>query len=493
MSFPPTPDIPVSAATLAGMGRTPGPFSLALDGESGNAATVHCAETVRALPGKRLVCRGSWQQQPVYVKVYFGGDRHWLAERHGLRVLHERNIAAAALLHAGTADGGALHILVLAEIAPAETLAQAWQQAGDATTRERLLKLALLTLAQHHRAGLEQRDIHLNNFLLASGQLVTLDGGGIHVSGKAELSEQASRDNLARFFAQFYPRHDALVDALLPGYRAQRGWDETRLPTAGMLARIKHYRRKRQRQYLKKIFRECSAFICERHWRSVRICDRHLSSPALQALLADPDASLQPGSARYLKQGNTSTLWSVMVDGRQLVVKRYNIKGPGHRLNRALRRTRAAISWENAHRLAFYGILGARPVALREQRFGPLRGRAWLIMEYVGGEDITHLCETADVNDATTRTAIQRMTTLLTQLAECRITHGDMKGTNFIQTPQGIAVIDLDAMREHGSGKDFLAAQRRDLRRFMRNWQACPDIDALFRASLQNQQRVTTS
>jgi tRNA A-37 threonylcarbamoyl transferase component Bud32 len=493
MSFPPTPDIPVSAATLAGMGRTPGPFSLALDGESGNAATVHCAETVRALPGKRLVCRGSWQQQPVYVKVYFGGDRHWLAERHGLRVLHERNIAAAALLHAGTADGGALHILVLAEIAPAETLAQAWQQAGDATTRERLLKLALLTLAQHHRAGLEQRDIHLNNFLLASGQLVTLDGGGIRVSGKDEVSEQASCDNLARFFAQLYPRHDALVEAVLPDYRAQRGWDETRLPTAGMLARIKHYRRKRQRQYLKKIFRECSAFICERHWRSVRICDRHLSSPALQALLADPDASLQPGSARYLKQGNTSTLWSVMVDGRQLVVKRYNIKGPGHRLNRALRRTRAAISWENAHRLAFYGILGARPVALREQRFGPLRGRAWLIMEYVGGEDITHLCETADVNDATTRTAIQRMTTLLTQLAECRITHGDMKGTNFIQTPQGIAVIDLDAMREHGSGKDFLAAQRRDLRRFMRNWQACPDIDALFRASLQNQQRVTTS
>jgi tRNA A-37 threonylcarbamoyl transferase component Bud32 len=472
------------------MGRTPAPFSLALDGESGATAIVYCAETVRALPGKRLVCRGSWQQQPVYVKVYFAGDRHWQAERRGLQVLHEHKIPAATLLHAGTADGGALHILILAEIAPADTLAQVWQQADDEATEQRLLTLALLTLARHHRAGLEQRDIHLNNFLLASGQLVTLDGGGIHVSGKAELSEPASRDNLARFFAQLYPRHDALVEAVLPGYRTQRGWDETRLPVAGMLSRIRHFRRERQRQFLKKIFRDCSAFVCERSWRSVRICDRSLSTPALQALLADPDASLQPGNARYLKQGNTSTLWSVMVDGRELVVKRYNIKGPGHGLNRALRRTRAAISWENAHRLAFYGILGARPVALREQRFGPLRGRAWLIMDHVGGEDITRLCETADANDAATTTAIQRMTTLLRQLAECRITHGDMKGTNFIQTSKGIAVIDLDALREHGSEKGFQAAQRRDLQRFMRNWQECPEVDALFRASLQTQQLV---
>ena len=493
MSSPPTPDIPVSAAALAAMGRTPAPFSLALDGLSGAAAHVHCAETVRALPGKRLVCRGTWQQQPVYVKVYFGGDRHWLAERRGLAALHEHKIAAAALLHAGTADAGALHILILAEIAPAETLAQAWQRADDQATEERLLKLALLTLAQHHRAGLEQRDIHLNNFLLASGQLVTLDGGGIRISGKDGLSEQASRDNLARFFAQFYPRHDALVDAVLPDYRAHRGWDDARLPTARVRSRIGHYRRERQRQYLKKIFRDCSAFICERSWRSVRICDRRLSSPALQALLADPDASLQLSSARYLKQGNTSTLWSVMVDGRQLVVKRYNIKGLKHRLSRALRRTRAAISWKNAHRLTMYGILGARPVALREERFGPLRGRAWLIMEHVDGDDITHLCETPDVNDDTTRAVIQRMTTLLTQLAECRITHGDMKGTNFIQTPKGIAAIDLDAMREHDSEAGFHAARQRDLQRFMRNWQPCPAIGELFRTSLQEQPRVTTS
>ena len=66
-----------------------------------------------------------------------------------------------------------------------------------------------------------------------------------------------------------------------------------------------------------------------------------------------------------------------------------------------------------------------------------------------------------------------------------------MKGTNFIQSPRGIAVIDLDAMREHLSDKGFQRLQQRDLQRFMRNWQQCPDIDALFREAMQHNHQVT--
>ena len=54
--------------------------------------------------------------------------------------------------------------------------------------------------------------------------------------------------------------------------------------------------------------------------------------------LEDPDASLKSPDTRYLKQGNTCTLWLTRVDGRQLVVKRYNIKGLVHRFGRAFRR-----------------------------------------------------------------------------------------------------------------------------------------------------------
>ena len=228
-----------------------------------------------------------------------------------------------------------------------------------------------------------------------------------------------------------------------------------------------------------------------KRWRSFRVYDRALASPALLALLADPDASLQQADARYLKQGNTCTLWSISVGGQQLVVKRYNIKGLAHRISRAVRHTRAATAWKNAHRLGMYGILGARPVALCEQRFGPLRGKAWLITEYVEGDDITRLCRQPRPDRETTHRVVREMKSLLVQLAYCRISHGDMKGTNFIQSPQGIVTIDLDAMREHRSDRRFRRARQRDLQRFLRNWQLCPDIAALFRGSLQHNHRVT--
>ena len=51
------------------------------------------------------------------------------------------------------------------------------------------------------------------------------------------------------------------------------------------------------------------------------------------------------------------------------------------------------------------------------------------------------------------------------------VTHGDMKATNFIVTDEQLQVIDLDAVRWHGAEKSFLKAFRRDLQRFMDNWQ----------------------
>ena len=484
MNSPHLSERPVSAAALVQMGRQPRPFVLALDDQTGAAQQVRCDQVVRAIPGKRLVCRGSWQGQAVYTKVYMGPDKYWQLECRGLQALDENGIAAPAVLHGGTADHGALHVIVLAAIEPAETLAQAWEQAGDDAARILLLKLAVITIARHHQAGLEQHDIHLNNFLLSDGQLYTLDGGGIRISGNTALPLRQSRDNLARFFAQLYPRYDALVEAVLADYVRQRGWPAGELSVIELLQRVHFFRRRRQRHFLKKIFRDCSAFICKQSWRSYRVYDRELASPGLLELLADPDASLQQAGAQYLKQGNTCTLWSVPVDGRTLVVKRYNIKGFGHRISRAVRRTRATSSWKNAHRLGMYGIPTARPVALLEERFGPLRGRAWYVSECVQGENIQTLCKQPVKDSIDTQLASASIVALLQQLARCRISHGDMKASNFILSAHGAAVIDLDAMREHVSDAVFHRLQQRDLNRFMRNWEDCPDVAAFFKAAL---------
>jgi tRNA A-37 threonylcarbamoyl transferase component Bud32 len=491
MNSPPLTDTPVSAAALVQMGRRPGPFVVALDGQAGEAALLSCHEVVRAIPGRRLVCSGEWHGKDVFIKLYFDGDKYWRAESRGLQALGDNGIKAPTVLYTGTADDGALHVIVLETIQPAVTLEAALSTVADAAARIALLQQAVDCIACHHRAGLEQRDIHLNNFLLSGEHLYTLDGGGIHAAGVDELPVRQSRDNLALFFAELYPDDDALIEAVLPVYLQRRSWSREVLPGAQLQEHVQHFRRRRLRRFLKKVFRDCSAFKCERSWQTFRVYDRSMASTEMVEFLADPDASLQRADAQYLKQGNTCTLWTTRVGGRQLVVKRYNIKGLRHRLGRAFRMTRAAVSWMNAHRLGMYGILTAPPVALIEERFGPLRGRAWYISEFVAGEAASSLCGQTVLDKAGLLRAGQQVTDLLAQLALSSLSHGDMKATNFILSRQGVVVIDLDAMQKHVAPESFRRAQRRDLLRFMRNWEDCPGIKAMFTEMMRNKNLVT--
>jgi len=484
MNVRPQIDRPVTAADLAGMGRQPGSFTLLLDAQPADAKRLECIEVVRAIPGQRLVCRGQWQEKNVFAKLYLCARKDWLAELQGLNALHAAGIAAPGIVHTGTADQGAIHIILLEPVCQAVTLAAAWTQAADDAARIKLLDLAVTTVASHHLAGLEQRDIHLDNFLLSDERLYTLDGGGIHLSGDGKLSARRSVDNLALFFAQFYPQFDVLIEAAFQAYTKRRAWETGTVSYARLQQRVRHFRRNRLRRFLKKIFRDCSAFDCDNSWRNYRVCDRTLATGEMLEFLADPDASLQFKDTKYLKQGNTCTLWMVRVDQRMLVVKRYNIKGFAHRISRAFRATRAAVSWKNAHRLTMYGILTARPVALVEERLGPLRGRAWYISEYVQGDSACALCRQPVEDSIDTQLAGASIVALLQQLASCRISHGDMKATNLILAVNGAAIIDLDAMREHGTDTVFHRMHQRDLDRFMRNWEGCPEIGAFFKKSL---------
>jgi tRNA A-37 threonylcarbamoyl transferase component Bud32 len=140
-----------------------------------------------------------------------------------------------------------------------------------------------------------------------------------------------------------------------------------------------------------------------------------------------------------------------------------------------------------------YGILTARPVALLEERFGPLRGRAWYITEFVAGDDAGSLCAQGVMDEAGKTAAAQQVTDVLAQLALSSLSHGDMKATNFILSAQGAVVIDLDAMRRHVAPERFRRAQRRDLARFMRNWEACPETRTMFAEMMRNKNLVTES
>ncbi len=476
-----------TSSVLSSINREQGPFHVMVDGLSGGAELLECQGVARLVPGKRVVCPAAWQGKKVFAKFYLGGGGaagYWKRELRGLHALRDRHIPSPKILHQGTVDEGSAYLALLEAIPSCRNFSEVWNGSlQDQDRREYLHRLVILVASQHEH-GVEHRDPHLDNFLVGGGQLYTLDGDAIVVTS-GPLAYKRSLNNLGLVLAQLKPRYDALAKQALIQYCRHRAWNisvdlERKLTTC-----IRYHRKKRCNRYLRKVFRECTEFVCQKDYSRFVVYRRDKESEAISRLIADPDASLGNQDAQMLKDGNTCTVWSIPIDGRRLVIKRYNLKDRTHAFNRALRKTRAAISWRNAHRLLFYGIATAKPIALVEKRRGPFRGRAYYITEFVEGPHcVQQLCDNERLPDET-RLAAEKIAALLADLAIVGITHCDMKGTNILFRDGQPVLVDLDAMAQYRSRWLFLRKHRRDLRRFLKNWQDQPAIQAQMRKALE--------
>ena len=223
--------------------------------------------------------------------------------------------------------------------------------------------------------------------------------------------------------------------------------------------------------------------IRHRHFTRLVVYDRRDGSGALSDLLHDPDRHLTSQENRILKSDLASTVGLTEVDGRTLVIKRYNIRSIGHAIKRSLRRSRASICWHNAHRLLAYGIDTPRPVGFIEERFGPVRRRSYLITEHVPGEVCLSFVR-SNKDEELLAKVINGLVTIFHTLAKRRLSHGDFKATNIIIRDGRPVLIDLDAMHRHRWAFVFRRAFERDKQRFLRNWSEMPTVRELFRARL---------
>lgn len=438
-----------SAESLrAGGRRLLAPSAIAL--EDGSELVVE--RWLRILPGKRLTGIGKWNGQTVLAKLFVakrGSERHWQRECRGIDSLKQYGLPTARLLAAGKLEGAGYFVLT-------EYLDGAQ---CPSTTAPGELSRVFEAVGRMHARGILQEDVHLGNFLLKNDCLYVIDGDAIRPAG----SNRERLDNLALLFAQLPPAScNEMQTALLAAYRRANpnlAIDEE--PLASAIARA---REARLADYLDKCLRDCSLF------KVARRVDRFFSLVRTEAdflapLIADPDAWLEQGIP--LKRGRSATLALVELDGRKLVIKRYNIKSAGHALSRFWRPSRAWHAWVEAHRLRFLGIPTPHPLALIERRLGPLRGRAWLISEYCEGPNLQERLAAENGLPPEIAAAVHR---LFAQFAEARISHGDLKATNFLCCGDGLVVLDLDAMRRHDSEAAWRKAWQKDRARFLRNW-----------------------
>lgn len=453
-----------SAASLRAGGRNVlSRVDLALEGDQ----SLKIERWLRILPGKRLTGIGEWKGRKVLAKLFIaarGSERHWERECTGAATLAATGLPTPALLAKGRLAGEG-HFVLYDYLETARN--------PQATAASDLVTV-FDCVGRMHAQGLLQEDVHLDNFLLWNDRLHVVDGDAIRPTRSAD----DSADNLALLFVQLQPATElALRETLLAAYRG--GNPAAAIDPDRLAAAIARHRHSRMQDYLDKSLRDCSLF------KSAHRTDKFFSivraeTGLLAPLIHDPDAWLEKGEA--LKRGRTATLARVEVNGRQLVIKRYNIKGAGHALSRCWRPSRAWHAWLEGHRLQFLGIATPRPLALVEHRFGPLRGRAWLITEHCPGENLdTHLAGSLKTPPDATVAAIGR---LFDQLAEARISHGDLKATNLLWHDGKVHLVDLDAMQQHDLDASFARAWRRDRARLLRNWPADSGLHATLDARL---------
>lgn len=358
-----------------------GPFSLGLDGLTGESGRLLCLEGVRHVPGKRLVCRGSWEGREVFAKLYFGSRRarrNWRLEVEGVEALHRHDILAPVLLHSGTAEQGRIHVALLAPVPRARSFKSVWEECRRQEEKSELLKTMIETVARHHNGGLLQRDLHLKNFLFSDGSLYTLDGGDIEQRAGAVPVKEAVA-NLGLLFAQFPPGNDGLVPFAFSHYLKVRSLRPDPALKALLLKNIETERKKRFKRYLKKIFRECTEFVCKRDTGRLVISRRSEASPELEELLADPEKSRR--ACGIAREGRIA-VWTSRLGERKVVVKRFSGRWFRHGPKSDFFRSGAAREWKRGHYLLCMGRMTPRPLALVEFYRGPVGYVSYLITEF---------------------------------------------------------------------------------------------------------------
>lgn len=444
-------------------------------------------ELVRVIPNRRYVCSGVFNQQAVFTKIFIGKSAaaYAMRDKSGTGLLQLAQILTPQLLLTRQLDNGA-YILIYEAVEKAQNAERALLQSSNVEQRLLLMRQLLQTVAKHHQAGLLQTDLHLKNFLVQHTsdalKIYTLDGDGIRKIGRFRAKTKRL-SNLATLFSKFDVLEDVLISQFYRQYCATIGlnWHVSDERRVGKL--VWRIRYQVTRTYAdKKVFRSCTDVKVEKSFNCFRALAANFELPLrpaeLDAYLAD--------AAVNLKNGNTCTVGIGRLANQTVVIKRYNIKNFWHGLVRALRPSRAAVSWANAHRLLISNIATPKPLALVEERWGCLRRRAYFLSTYVEAPDVAQFF--ASNPDAKSAVA-DNLAALFLKLFALRYAHGDCKASNIKIVDSQPMLIDLDSLRSYGgsvaSNCFFEHAHVRDLKRLMKNWQHDADTQDLLKQVFQ--------
>lgn len=431
------------------------PFELTLADK-----TFYCEQLLRLLPAKRLVLKAQRHDQQCVVKLFtkaHKGQRELKRELQGHQLAKQAGIAVAdiVLVMDDRADFCAIVYQFIADSSPFQL------------DNSSAMDLALIRyMAMMHQCGIYQQDIHLDNLLVTTQQIVLIDLATVKAPTPGQpLDKNISLTNLALLFAQFDLSDQQRLMQSLSVYFQARDWSYSATEERAFAQRLQRSWHKRKKDYLNKCFRNCTMTVYKKNWRYEYAFKREFWARWQPVNVLDIEALLS--NASVLKAGNTATVMQATVAGQQIVIKRYNIKSLAHWIAHCWRSSRARISWRNANLLELIGLATPKPIGFIELRWGWLRRTAYFISEYQPAQELLDVYQ----QRLPTVQEKQQIAQIFSQLQHAWLGHGDMKAQNLLINEQGhIMLIDLDAMQAFHSHKKAMQAAQKDKRRFLKNW-----------------------
>ena len=442
------------------------PFALKLRSGTG-VATLKAQSIRRLLPGKRLVVKATWKNRTVIAKLFVTQQRgklHAQKEVQGHDLVQQIGLASPQLVLATQTVDDQLQCILYEHLEHNTDFADICQSDIESELQMNMYRQLLDITLQLHSHGAFQEDLHLNNFLQCNQTLYLIDLGSITIKNNGQpLDLKTSLRNLAMLTAQLPVwKHETFLQLILSSSLLRNQNPESLRDL--FQQQLRYVWRKRNKEVANKCLRDSTPYYFEQHFSRLVVCKRDWLNKEVHQLLANPDSFMQQG--RQLKNGNSSTVSKAFVNGKQVVIKRYNMKSFRHFITRCARKTRARHSWLSAHLLNMAGIPAVFPLALIEERFGILKKHSYFICEHLDGEDLLQCCSSQPPSGP----LLRQINTLFQRMIHCGITHGDFKATNFIVCNGRPHLIDLDSVHQHFNTTLFRKAFEKDLTRFLNNW-----------------------
>ncbi|GEM_PF-6217801 len=347
------------------------PFTVMIKSR-GRILQVTADKALRIAPGKRLVCSGMFDDKPVVMKFFLNSMRtghYYKKELNGLKAMASSGINTPGIVFYGRVEKGCERVIGLEQINPAQDMVAVLSEIDDDIEKYKSLQKKIIReIALLHNYGIKQDDLHLGNFLLSHDKIYTIDGDSVDTKKMGTpLPQGTSLKNLALFFSQFYPCFDNLIGASTEYYAQCRQWEASSSYLSSLLIELKRVRGKKEKKYLRKIFRECSEFVRHKSWNINFVCDRKAFDSGFSKIVKDLDSIREEGI--LLNFEKTFAIYKITINNTLYVLKHYRKKSG------------ALTAWRNAHMLKEQGVNILRPVLVMEKGFGPIFKEAYFIVK----------------------------------------------------------------------------------------------------------------